>query len=336
MGHSAAASLGPITVKGAFVAAALKQTMAAMDPGKTSRYFGVSYWDGARWWAKIGDSLLDARWADPMQPIQNGNIVVDITDDGRGQASALVVCGYTDQPRPSTGTVTDVLAAGTSTRIVFTGADAVSYTTDRFIGSYNLGDPVYVSWDNATPTVIGKIGALAVAPEAPPPPPPPVALTGETHLVPTASDTFGVGGWGRWATSQRGGEDVYTGTWGGNTVTGSWFYGAPKPELAGKTVNRVLFKVPRRLNVGTSGDVVLHFYAHTNGARPGGDTNRVSGPFDVTVPGGYGGGYTDLSTSFGPILAAGGGISIAGGSYAGFESRLKNPTFGELIINWSS
>ena len=314
----------------------LKHTMAAIDGGSNRRYFGSAYWDGSKWWARIGDELLDARWLDPIQPVQNGKIVVDIITDGKGQSSALVMGGYTDQPRPSTAIANSIIPAGVSTQIAFTGEDGVQYMTDRFIGTYSPGDPVYLKWDAGMATVIGKIGAAATVPEAAPPPPPSSASTGKTKLAPTASDTFGVGGWGRWATSQRGGEDVYTGTWAGQTVTGSWFYGAPRPELAGKTIDRVLFKVPPRLDVGASGDVVIHFYAHTSKSRPGGDVNRTSGPFDVTIPDGYGGGYTDLSTAFGPIIAAGGGISIAGGSYAGFQSRLKNPSFGELIISWSS
>lgn len=314
----------------------LKYTMGAMDPGSTTRYFGLSHWDGSRWWAKLGDNLLDARWADPMQPLQGGKIVIDITNDGKGQSSALVVCGYTDQPRPSTGIIQEVLPAGVSTRLVFVGEDGVTYTTDRFIGSYSPGDPVYVTWDAAVPTIIGAIGATTAVPEAPPPPPEPVVAAGETHIAPTASDTFGVGGWGRWASSQRGGEDVYSGSQSGYAVTGSWFYGAPRPELAGKTITRILFKVPARLPVGASGTATVPFYAHTSGARPGGDVNRVSGPFNVPIPQGYGGGYTDLPTSFGPAIIAGGGISIAGGPYVGFQSRLDNPEFGKLIITWSS
>ena len=258
--------------------AGLKHTMAAMGSDSVGRYFGTTYWDGSKWWARIGDSLLDPDWLDTVQPVQGDNIVVDIITKGRGQSSALVIGSYTSQPAPPVGTV----------------------------------------------------------PQAAPPPKPATVRSGDTHLAPTASDTWGVGGWGRWATSQRGGQAVYTGTWSGQTVTGSWFYGAPRPELAGKTVTRVLFKVPPRLEVGASGDVVVHFYAHTSGSRPGDDVNRVSGPFDVTIPDGYAGGYTDLPTAFGSVIADGGGISIAGGSYAGFQSRLKNPSFGELIVSWSS
>ena len=312
----------------------LDKTMGAMDPGSTRRTYGTAHWDGSRWYAQIEDSLLDARWLDPIQPLQGGKIVIDITNDGRGQSTALDIGGYTDQPRPSTGTIKEVIPAGISTRLVFTGEDGVEYTTPRFIGSFSPGDPVYVTWDAATPTIIGTITAVEPVPPAPTPSPAGGVTIGEVTSIATASDTWGVGGWGRWASSQRGGEDVYAGTQSGYTVTGSWFYGAAKPELAGKTINRIQFKVPARLNVGASGPATIHLYAHTAGSRPGGDVARTVGPHDVTIPAGWGGGLIDLPTSFGPVLAAGGGISIAGDPYVGFKSRLKDPESGKIIQDW--
>jgi len=172
---------------------------------------------------------------------------------------------------------------------------------------------------------------------AAPPPPPTVVGNGTLPLVATLSDTWGAGGWGQWATSGRGGEDVYTGTWSGVTLTGAWFYGAPRPELAGKKVTRVQFRLPARIGgAGSAGAVTVHFYAHTSQSRPAGDVARTVGPFDFTVPAGWVGGYIDLPTTFGPVLAAGGGISIAGEPYAGFTSRLKDPEAGKLLIDWTA
>lgn len=313
----------------------LKHTMGAMDPGSTRRTYGTAYFDGSRWWANMDGNLLDARWLDPIQPLQGGKIVVDISNDGQGQSTALVIGGYTDQPRPSTGVI---LAFGVL-EIVVAGEDAVTYTTGRYlgpIGDYSLGDNVYITWDAATPTILGRVNEMTITPPAPVPSTPGGASRGETTSVATASDTWGVGGWGRWATSQRGGEDVYSGTWGGYTVTGSWFYGAPKPELAGKTIERIQFKLPARLSVGTSGAVTIHLYAHTSGSRPGSDVTRTVGPFDFAVPAGWGGGLIDLPLTFAPVVNAGGGISIAGDPYAGFVSRLKDPESGKLIQNWSA
>ena len=319
----------------------LKHTMAAIPSGNTHRTYGTAYWDGSRWWAKMGDgpnNMLDARWLDPIQPIQGGKIVVDITKDDYGLSTALVVGGYTDQPRPSTGTITDFLPAGPSNRVVFTGEDGISYTTDRAIGTYDLGDPVYVTWDAAVPTIIGKIAA-SLPPAAPPAAVlPPAAQPGSETLVATASDTWwGPGGWGSYATSRNGGEDVYTGTWSGNTVTGAWFYGAARPALQGKTISRIRFKLPARMDAGNhNAPATIHFYAHNNGSRPGSDVNRVTGPHDVLVVAKHQGGDIDLPLSFAPALVGGGGISIAGDPYAGFLSRLDDPESGKLLIEWSS
>jgi hypothetical protein len=315
-----------------------KHTMEAMPEGSTRRTYGTAYYDGTTWWANINGSLVGCRWLDPIQPLQGGNIVVDITNEGRGQHSALVIGGYTDQPRPSTGSVVSIIPAGIATEIVFTGSDGETYTTDRFIGSYSPGDPVYVTWDAAKPTVIGKIATIATPPPAAAPPPAaPPAGNGNTKLSAIASDTFGVGGWGRWALSQRGGEHLYSGTWSGYTLTASWFYGAPRPELAGKTATAVRFRLPARLRAGNyNSPATVNIYAHTSPSRPGGDVSRVAGPHTVVVQPNAAAQIIDLPTSFGPIIAAGGGISIAGGDYVWFQSRLEDPESGKLDMDWTA
>lgn len=313
--------------------------MAAMPGGNTRRAYGTAHWDGTKWWANVGGNLIDAWWRDPIQPLQGGAIIVDISKDEYGGSTAMVMGGYTDQPRPSTGTVQQIIPAGIATQIVVAGEDGVIYTTDRFIGEYSPGDPVYLSWDAAKPTVIGKIGS-----SAPPPVPtadatPPAVHPGSETLIATASDTWwGPGGWGSYATSRNGGEDVYSGTWSGSTVTGAWFYGAPRPALQGKTISRVRFRLPARLRgAGNYNDpATIHLYSHTNGARPGSDVNRAVGPFEVIVPANFQGSDIELPLDLAPAIVAGGGISIAGNPYIGFVSRLKDPESGRLILDWSS
>jgi hypothetical protein len=313
----------------------LENTMGAIPGGGTVRKYGTAYWDGAEWRARVGPNLLSCRWLDPIQPKQGGNIVVDITKDEYGQASGLVIGGYTDQPRPSTGVV---LFVGV-TELVIAGEDGVTYTTDRFlgvIGDYAVSDPLYITWDASQPTVLGIVNDITITPDAAPPPEAPTAGTGSTNLIATASDTWGVGGWGRWATSQNGGEDVYTGSIGGYTVTGSWFYGSPNPELSGKTLERITFRLPQRLNVGSGGAVTVDLYAHTSPSRPGSDVTRVVGPHTVSVNPGETKGVIDLPLTFAATVAAGGGISIAGGPYAGFASRLDDAESGKATIYWRS
>ncbi|MFE4229121.1 hypothetical protein ACFRJ8_14675 [Arthrobacter sp. NPDC056886] len=312
--------------------AALKKTLAAIPAGGTRRVYGTAYFDGSRWWANLNGNLIDARWLNAVSPKQDGPIVVDLTDNGDGQSSALVIDGYSDQPHPSTGAV---LAIGV-TQLVMTGADGVTYTTDRFSGSYSVGDPVYVAWDAATPIVLGKLpGITPTPPTSPPVAATPVKQSGTAKGAATKSNTFwGPGGWGSWA---GGGEQVYSGTWSGNTVTGAWFYGAAFTNLGGKTITEIRFRLPKRLGgVGSSGSANVHLYAHTSKSQPGGDVTRTVGPWDVTVTQSQGAHWITLPLTFADVLKAGGGISIAGDPYTGFDGRLVDPQSGRIEMDWTA
>ena len=317
----------------------LSKTLAALPSDGFRIEFGSAYWDGDEWWANVRGELLMARWMDPIQPRQGGNIVVAIMTDGRGLGSALVLGAYTDQPRPSTGSV---LSVGVD-EIVFTGDDGGTYSTKWFIGpiaGYAPGDPVMLSWDATRATIIGEIPVIAPPEESEPdraPVPERTNQAGQETLIATATDTYGVGGWGRWAGSQNGGEQVYSGTYGGYTMTGSWFYGAPRPALAGKSIDRVQFRVPARLGVGSyNSAATMHVYAHTSQYRPGGDVGRSVGPFDVVLAANQTPAWVDLPPEFGDVIAAGGGISIAGDPYIGLNGRRKDPESGKLLIDWST
>ena len=314
--------------------AGLDNTLAAFPGGSTKRVYGTAFWDGEEWLVDLGGSRpIPARWSNQIQPLQGMPLAVDLAKDRFGQASALVICAYTDQPRPSTGTV---LTIGVS-EIVFTGEDSTTYTTDRYIGTYAVGDPVLLDWSAGKPTILGKIpGVVSTALQSAPEAPPAAPSTGTTTLIATKSNTWGVGGWGRWATSNNGGEDVYSGTWGGQTVTGAWFYGAKKPALQGKTITRARIRLPQRLNVGASGAATVHLYAHTSSNQPGGDVARTQGPFNVTLNQGHPPNWATLPSSFHSVLVNGGGISIAGEPYMGFIGRLGDPQSGKIIIDWSS
>jgi len=317
----------------------LDHTLAAMPPNGFSLKLGTAWFDGSRWWAVVGGNPLGARWADPTQAVQGANILVGIVNEGRGQSSAIVLSGVTDQPRPSSG---QIMAVGV-VELLFSGDDGGVYATKRYLGAvsdYVIGDPVQLIWTMGIPTVLGVIGEVAVPPPAPPPPPPPVVSTGTEVLTATASDTFGVGGWGRWA---GGGEKVYSGSYGGYTLTGSFFYGAPRPALQGKTVTAIRFRIPQRLTVGSyNSAATVHLYAHTSQARPGGDVARVAGPFDISVTAGQGPSWVNVSSAhpafagIASTLANGGGISFAGDPYTGWTSRLTDPLAGQIELDWSA
>jgi hypothetical protein len=321
--------------------------MGQIPGGGVSVRYGAARWDGTQWLIDDNGSYLPADWLDPIQPVQAGPIAYLLVTDGYGQSSALVLGGITKQPRPGTGTVQDITAGGTATTITVLADDNNTYVTSRFIGSYNLGDPVLLDWTAGVPTVLGKIAEMTITPDAAITQPA-ATKTGTATLTATASDTWSVNGWGTWAGSTNGREKVYSGTQSGYTVTGSWFYGPWGTSLAGLTIREARFRVPARLSgVGTSGAVTINLYAHTSQSRPGGDVTRTEGPFAVTLPPGYDPGrdvlnpalppgWVVLPSSFHAVLQSGGGVSIAGGGYVGLNGRLDDGASGQIDIDWST
>lgn len=325
----------------------LKHTMGQIPGGGVSVRYGSARWDGEQWLIDDNGNLLSALWLDPVQPVQGGQLAYLLITDNYGQSSALVLGGVTKQARPGTGTVQAITAGGSATTITVLAEDGNEYTTSRFIGSYNLGDPVLIDWTAGTPTIIGKIAAMTITPDAPISQPA-ATRTGTENLIATASDTWSVNGWGAWAGSTNGREKVYSGTQGGYTVTGSWFYGPWGTSLAGLTITEARFRVPARLpGTGTSGAVTINLYAHTSQSRPGGDVTRTQGPFAVNLPPGYDPnihtlnpalppGWVVLPASFHAVLQQGGGVSISGGGYVGLNGRLDDGASGQIAIDWST
>jgi hypothetical protein len=315
----------------------LKKTIEAIPAGGTRRVYGTAYYDGSHWWASIDGNLVEARWCKPITLAQDGPIVVDITDNGTGQSSALVVCGYADQPLPGTGSI---LSVGVTT-VVVSGDDGRVYTTDRFVGSsYAPGDPVLLLWDATDiPTVVGEIPTVAPPPPVQPPPAPavPKPVYGTAKAAAGKTNTWwGPGGWGSWAGSTSGGEQIYSGSYGAGPVTGSWFYGAAFTNLGSREITEIRFRLPARLNIGGSGSATVHIYGHTSKYQPAGDVSRTVGPVDVTVSQSQGAHWITLPLSFADLLKAGGGISIAGDPYTGFAGRLKDPQSGRIEMDWKA
>lgn len=326
--------------------AGLKKTLESIPNGGTRRVFGTAYHDGSRWWANLDGNLIDAGWMYGAHPVQGGPIVVDLTNNGTGQSSAMVMGGYGDQPLTTTGVV---LAVGV-TELVFAVEDGSTYTTDRFIGTYRVledmtvsteymvNDEIFIDWSAGTPTVIGRVPTITVTPSVTPPvAPAPVVGTGTAKAPAGKTNTYwSPGGWGSWAGSTQGGEQIYTGSYGAGPTTGSWFYGAAFTNLGTKTIEEIRFRMPARLNIGASGSATVHLYAHTSKYQPGGDVSRTVGPHDVVVTQGQPAHWITLPLSFAAVLKAGGGISIAGDPYAGFQGRLQDPQSGRIEMDWTT
>lgn len=320
------------------------KTLAAIPDRGGRLVYGTAFWDGSQWWANVGGNLLGARWLDPIVPAQGDKIAVLLSSEGAGQSNALVIGGYTDQPRPSSGTV---LTVGLN-EIVVTGSFGGTFTTGRFVNpyvpgdtpryTYLPGDPVHLAWDAATPTILGITSTPVTVPPAASQPEPfvPGSGTGTNKAPATRTNTFQEsGGWGSHAGSEKGGQQLYAGTWAGIAVTAAWFYGDAFTGLKGRTITAIRFWVPGRLNVGAPGDTTMHLYAHTSKTEPDDDVDRVAGPanFDLTQT--QGGHWINLPLSFAPHLIAGGGIALAGEPYIGLTGRLKDPESGRIEMDWT-
>lgn len=251
--------------------------------------------------------------------------------------AAFVVLGRVGPDGPREATVTTV--PGGSDTITVT-ANSIDYTVT--FGGFTpvVGDRVRLVWQGRDGTAFCKVGLTPVPAGSSTPgsaPPPPAAASGTFNAPAQDSATYWApGGWDSWA---GGGGNVHQGTWSGSTVTGAWFYGHSMAELAGATITRVLFRIPQRRSVGAFNSAgSIHLYAHNSPGRPGGDVSRVSGPTDVSIPGGWnpgpGDGWADLPTSIASTLIAGGGISISGNPYMGFLGKPSDPASGQLRIDW--
>ena len=302
-------------------------------PGDGTTYSGTVVKDPAGVLAvNVQGNLLYPRYQDPVVVAAGDPVSVVIN----GTGDAVVTGRVTLQPRPAEGTVKTVPPS--SPTITVTGTDGIDYVA-KFADSYTptVSDNVLLAWNAAMPYVTGKVGSVAASgiPSTGVAPPPGPDRAGQTPFPATDSATWvpGLGLWDKWAL--RGGR-VYQGSQGGYMAYGSFFYAGSLAQLAGRIWTRIQFTLGNRdPNAGAAGSpITLHLWTHTSANRPGGDVTRSSGPFDVVIQPGAGQQTFDLPTSFAGDLAAGGGISIAGEPYAGFNGRLIEPASGRLTVDW--
>jgi hypothetical protein len=278
----------------------------------------------------VQEAVWMGQYALPGEPI-----IVGVIRKPDAPAQCLML-GRVGGPLPVEGTVS--AAPGGSDTITVT-ADSVDYTV-TFLDSYTptVGDRVGLLWQGSLGRALGKVGVTPAVGTAPPatPAPPGAATSGELPVIASDSATFSPGfGWNSYY-----GQNVYQGdgsVWGApSTNNGAWFYAAGAAQLDGATITRVQFRLPARKSAGaSSSSATAHIYLHTSATRPGGDVTRTAGPFDYSVPAGFGGGYIDLPTAWGATLAAGGGIGISGSPYMGFRGRGEDPASGQLKLTWT-
>lgn len=307
--------------------------------GSFARYKGVMVLDGTGALAvNVNGNIIPASYSDPIVVAVGDAVSVDLVTGATGQSEAVVTGRLTLTPRPATGTVTTVPVG--SQAITVTGADGVTYTA-TFVSSYTpaVNDIVILAWNAAAPTVTGKVGTTAVPPPPPPPPvvvpvrpPPAPPQTGYNTYPATDSATMATYGWDSYA---GGGGNVYTGTYG-ETVHGAWWYAGSPKALAGRTITRIRFTLgARRAGGADNAPATIYFYTHGWARRPAGDVTLTGTAYAVTIPAKSGQRTFDLPTTFAAALLAGGGIAISGGTYSGYNGRIKDASSGKLTFYWT-
>ena len=310
--------------------------IAKMDPARSRTRLGtVVTVDGVRK-VNVDGNVLTCTWADPMVVDDGDPVNVEFYTAGIGQSKAHVSSRSTAQPRPRTGRVTQVPAGSPTIKVEAVG---VAYDAEPVGGPYVLNDVVHLDWGAGRVRAIGKVTLTSTPPPpaviAPPQPPPKPRQSGYQTGAAIGSRTYWApGGWGSYAGD---GNKVHQGTYAGATVTGAWFYGNQFKNLVGRQITKVQFRTGQRLAIGSHGaPVTFRFYAHTNPGQPGGDTNRVVGPFNWTAAPGQGPAWVQLPAEFGAVIANGGGIAISGEPYAAMQgTTARSPESGALILDWS-
>lgn len=250
-----------------------------------------------------------------------GDAVRVLMVDGEAQVLGPVITGQ----RPMTGTVSGTASSGR----IPVDAGGVTYRARYFGTAPAIGQLVFFDWQATVPRIMPG----AVQPEPEPTPDEGQAPPTRPAPVTTGSDTFAAidaaswrPGYNRWDSGT-----VKQYRWRSESESrGAWFFGDAPTRLKGRTITRARLRLPARERVGLyNNTLTVHLYRHTARTRPGGDVNRVAGPHNVNIPGGWRGGLIDLPTSFGQDIAnGGGGIGITGAPYMGFETNAQ------LILDW--
>lgn len=284
---------------------------------------------------KIGGVLQPAAWPDNIYAAPGDPIIVAqiVKPDAPSQN---VIVARVGPAGPREATVTAV--PGGSSTITVTDTNNVNYTVTFGYASPAIGDRVRLLWQGRDGTALFTVGvtpggAPASGGTVPPPAP---KQSGVFDATATDSGTWtpAYNAWDHWS---LGGGRVYQGGAAfGASNFGAAFYSGKLADLAGATIGRLQVRIPSRLSVGDyNNGYTLHLYVHTSPTRPGGDVNRVGGPYDVFVPAHFGGGFADIDPAAAGTLIAGGGIAIAGETYMGFNGKPQDPAAFQLRLDWS-
>lgn len=282
-----------------------------------------------------GGQPVNAVWNQALVPYDGANCVLLLASQGNNVGTYFVAFITDSVPNPGITAKVTAFTAGQPTCTVKIGN--TSYTAQR-AASYTptVGDVAIVFFAAGTAYAVAPLSVytppLTTLPAATQPPP---GKSGSGNSLITCQDS------GTWTDTYNWnsyfGQNTYSGSGYVPRSTGSWFYNGGTLGLADKTtINAIRFFLgPRRNGGAYNSAATVHFYTHNAVSRGAGEPTRIDGPFDVSIPAGWGGDWVALPGSFAATLKAGGGISIAGDPYVGFTGVGENGNAGALSIDWS-
>lgn len=287
----------------------------------------------------VGGTLTFPQW--PAGYIPSSGDVVNVLQ----VSNRLFVLGpVSTSPRPISGTVSGAASSGLIPVDVTIGPTPLQC---RYTGTApSVGTLVFLDWQATTPRIFS--GAAATVPAAPapdpiapapppdkpaaPPPPKTVKQTGTTAFTAVDAASYRPG-YGRWDTGE-----VKQWKYSSESESrGAWFYGNGPTQIKGRTVTAAQLFLPARLHIGSyNATLTTHLYLASNRYRPGGDTTRTAGPFDLNIPAGWPGYWVNIPASWGQTLAnSGGSIAIVGSPYMGFVGLGSTVASGQLRLTWT-
>lgn len=281
-----------------------------------------------------GGTKVTAVWNPDIIPYDGANCVLLLATTGNVSTYFVAFLAGSAAAPGATGKVT-AFSAGQPTCTVQVGT--ISYTAQR-AASYTptVGDVALLTF------AAGQVYAIApltvytpaiIPPAAGTAPPPPAPVTGNSTIPCQDSGTWTDGyNWNSYF-----GQNTYSGSGYVPRSTGAYFYNGGTLGLADKTTLTAIrfYLGPRRSSGNYNQAATVHFYTHNAQSRGGGEPTRIDGPFDVSIPAGWGGDWITLPGSFAATLKAGGGVSLAGDPYVGFTGVGENGNAGALSIDWS-
>lgn len=293
-----------------------------------------------------GMEIPISAWVDSVRVGAGDRLLLALSESPDAQAATTVIGRLTATAptgRGDEGTVTAVQPAARTVTVTINGATTPGV---RYVGTEPaVGDVVLL---DHRATVVYALGVVAPATPAatppaviaPPPPPPPAGdqTTGRVTLIATTSATWDRTNrvWNRYH-----GTGVMQGSWGAYSYSGHWWYGPAPTRLAGRTPTRVTLDLGPVKRAGAYGSArTVHLWRHTAANRGATEPTRSGTAIDLALPAGA----TRLAVTSDEYpalldlaagLAGGGGLSIVGDPYLGFEG-VTAPNSGKLTIDWKA